>query len=1594
MEKKQYPGNVATARYKDKYDKPHIPEKKINDENTQKLFAIMEEGDIFKITEMMMSTKVTPSVRLETGETLCHIVLKSSNLTKELKLKLCEFLIERNAPIGLTDTYNVSPLHIACKYQLKDIIELLIKHGASTTIKDNNDMTPLHYQIMGEVENCKTEKLNKVGTFMTKTVSKEQFTLEVKNINDNILEMMYTDSYINRYLAHIQKTFNIVNDLYPTELHNIQEKYTNDVATIITNNDTTDISTKIQSIIKKTIENKDNIQSLISNKITDSLAPMSIQTNNKDGWGPTSTSPLSDKILPFKDAKTIHEEMKKSINKSKIEVTKKLKLCLANAIGGIGQIKGHYTNWTYFLTVLNQNIIENDGDYFFNKLDESYDEMINIYKGRGDNRLIFNVNNTRNMMIPNMNIHHSGNIDILLDYFDMKSSEIYYYPQRNTGYVLSGVNWEYILGHHDDQYFGYTLLSLFDHYIKMINYNIANIDKNMNVLIQCLNIDATYYTYELLCTNMIIHIINVAIYLASMRDEVINFIQIKFNKINNLNTEHNREEMHDTIDEQLKKINTQIDGTTVLIESIYKAMHEFMSGLNEVVNIVNMLSGVRYVEQYNNKFSNLYDEKKDTDNFAEIYSKSFQPFTIIPRSLDLFKQNVENIDFETFQDPEKSLKIKKKYIELFVPQITYLNNSCYISDNKRNDNNLKYYNSNGVLTDIDTKIQMNDIDFINIVNSNNIITGFVISELQNKKENDKKCSQLGYLSSLDVNNLPMTLYGNKLTYYDSDPEYINKSDDDMHMGLIRYEEGGVFSKMVSGYPIVGCVLDKHIYILKFTMIKYIITKVNAILDNIANSQNHDGSQHLKNLHASISSYITKYKDELNINKIDNYIFFTMIGKMADVAIITFIKACIHNSSIKHTIKVLKQIDEKKMYTIILQKIYKKKAQKKYKVNLFKPETNYKIDLKELIDDIYDEFTTNNNRNDTYKLNYTDILVKENLDTKKQHIIYNYAFNTKLAENRCYEINPEIIDILVKHGASLHVQDINGNTPIFYAIDHQHIEVLKKLIKLGAAINNSLYKNNMGFTPFTYLLNIFEKHVAIMEDPSTLIKEINKKIESQIKKNPNYKNNMIKYGSNIMPQILLMINHHFYILSKQYKKPWTYEKHKSLLDSYKKFNIIDTDNINNPICLLKYVDNLQNHGTNGTQTLEGRNTFIDVNIKELNNKIDDINNSINNLNAELNDINSKTDTYYKDRKKEIEDFNIDLLMQKSLHTKELTKLTKTKYKTIQAFPIMTSEIIKKINNRKTNTNLINKKNSTSLYDNIFTHIINNTNDAPKFTYTNTKDYETYRILWDMYIKDVPGQMNISNMHILLLKYEKELVKQFKNNDIKTLDKNLEIVDDLHTGVFNSFATDYELLPLEYNESSNYALYVIMDILIHVIRHTICVTLYNVISKNLVLYIRNVSEKLPLFGENEEYSKYINGVVDEIMSNGSKKESLLAKYILKTLPEKAVKHITNIYTGDDDPDRLINNVRSLFEPITNMIMINQTIHIEKTSTLIKTLDEIFFPYFSDLLTLFVTEGKNMVDSYLRYLINESRIVKMLKVCSSKALEEKKQKLDNLG
>ena len=43
------------------------------------------------------------------------------------------------------DLNNVGALHLAAKYKLKEIAELLISHGLDINAKDNTGRTPLHY---------------------------------------------------------------------------------------------------------------------------------------------------------------------------------------------------------------------------------------------------------------------------------------------------------------------------------------------------------------------------------------------------------------------------------------------------------------------------------------------------------------------------------------------------------------------------------------------------------------------------------------------------------------------------------------------------------------------------------------------------------------------------------------------------------------------------------------------------------------------------------------------------------------------------------------------------------------------------------------------------------------------------------------------------------------------------------------------------------------------------------------------------------------------------------------------------------------------------------------------------------------------------------------------------------------------------------------------------------------------------------------------------------------------------------------------------------------------------------------------------------
>ena len=60
---------------------------------------------------------------------------------------------------------------------------------------------------------------------------------------------------------------------------------------------------------------------------------------------------------------------------------------------------------------------------------------------------------------------------------------------------------------------------------------------------------------------------------------------------------------------------------------------------------------------------------------------------------------------------------------------------------------------------------------------------------------------------------------------------------------------------------------------------------------------------------------------------------------------------------------------------------------------------------------------------------------------------------------------------------------------------------------------------------------------------------------------------------------------------------------------------------------------------------------------------------------------------------------------------------------------------------------------------------------------------------------------------------------------------------------------------------------------------------------------------------------------------------------------------------------------------------TINIDKTSSVINLLEKTLFPYFDNLMEITISESKNMIDSYMRYLINETRQIQIIKEMANK-------------
>src|SRR3989337_4613991 len=104
---------------------PYVPPRKPNEEDIQILFLLAQGGDFNKIKTFVMQNNATYRIKNKDEQTIVHVIVDNSELSDNQTYELVKYLLERGAPSAEYDKNNITPLHLACKHQLTNIVKIL-----------------------------------------------------------------------------------------------------------------------------------------------------------------------------------------------------------------------------------------------------------------------------------------------------------------------------------------------------------------------------------------------------------------------------------------------------------------------------------------------------------------------------------------------------------------------------------------------------------------------------------------------------------------------------------------------------------------------------------------------------------------------------------------------------------------------------------------------------------------------------------------------------------------------------------------------------------------------------------------------------------------------------------------------------------------------------------------------------------------------------------------------------------------------------------------------------------------------------------------------------------------------------------------------------------------------------------------------------------------------------------------------------------------------------------------------------------------------------------------------------------------------------
>ena len=208
----------------------------ISEDKIEKLFAEASSGNYMRLKSHLLENHMLAHVENSKHDSILHIIINNSNITQNEKLELLKIAVDHGAPINIPGENKITPLHLACKNQELDLVKFLMAHGANVSIKDNQKKTPLHYAVVGHNTKCMSSNDLKIKPLVPKKVEKqntgEGFDSAVEKLKNAILSKITNDAEIIKYTTHIKHTFDIIEQMYPSEFERIKQNIQDDIQKI------------------------------------------------------------------------------------------------------------------------------------------------------------------------------------------------------------------------------------------------------------------------------------------------------------------------------------------------------------------------------------------------------------------------------------------------------------------------------------------------------------------------------------------------------------------------------------------------------------------------------------------------------------------------------------------------------------------------------------------------------------------------------------------------------------------------------------------------------------------------------------------------------------------------------------------------------------------------------------------------------------------------------------------------------------------------------------------------------------------------------------------------------------------------------------------------------------------------------------------------------------------------------------------------------------------------------------------------------------------------------------------------------------------